>query len=448
MQNNKTVYILGAGASKAIGLPLQGELLNCIFEFKPREIDAQTSFMQLEFNLDEQKLLGVYEEFNKQRIKLANFIVDNFASQSLKAEYFAEYLSAVIKNANNNESLPASPDLEYRAFRIAGRVNVTLEDLFTLFDKIIIGREHFRVYSPENIQRVQTALRKCIIFTLAYYNSINIKENNAVKKFAEKLLKYRRCMPTSVDNLSIITMNWDAYLEKSLFQLCEEYNSTQMRQKVYPDLCFYDYCYDLGEHRIVSTHIKAKGYRNIKLLKLHGSMNWLTCPYCGRVFVDYKQDIAVDEMLTVCYCPLCYKEFEGNIDSPQMHSMLITPTFLKDLNNLHIKNIWHNALIDLTEAKKVVFIGYSFPDADFEMRCLLKKALQPGAGIDVVLHSTDDPKYYENILTGQNAKAQVLSRLNLPENRYISFFGQDMVRFYYCGMEKYLDDNFPGEVLK
>ena len=110
MQNNKTVYILGAGASKAIGLPLQGELLNCIFELKPREIDAQTSFMQLEFNLDEQKLLGVYEEFNKQRIKLANFIVDNFASQSLKAEYFAEYLSAVIKNANNNESLPASPD--------------------------------------------------------------------------------------------------------------------------------------------------------------------------------------------------------------------------------------------------------------------------------------------------------------------------------------------------
>jgi hypothetical protein len=184
-----------------------------------------------------------------------------------------------------------------------------------------------------------------------------------------------------------------------------------------------------------------------KLLKLHGSINWLTCPYCGRVFVDYKQDIAVDEMLTVCYCPLCYKEFEGNIDSPQMHSMLITPTFLKDLNNLHIKNIWHNALIALIEARKVIFIGYSFPDADFEMRILLKKALKPGTEIDVVLSSIDDPKYYENILNGQNAKTQVLSRLNLPGTRYISFFGKDMIKFYYCGMEEYLEDNFPGEVL-
>jgi hypothetical protein len=448
MQNNKNVYILGAGASKTIGLPLQGELLKCIFEFKPKEIDAQTSFMQLEFNLEEQKLLGVYEEFNQQRIKLADFIVGNFASQSLKAEYYAEYLSTAIKHSNNNEPLSVSPDVEYRAFNIASRVNVTLEDLFTLFDKIIIGREHFRVYSPESIQGVHTALRKCIIFTLAYYSSINIQENNPVKKFAEKLLKNRCRTPVSEDSLSIITMNWDAYLEKSLFQVCEEYNCTQIRRKVYPDLCFYDYCYDPQEHRIVSTHIKAKGHRNIKLLKLHGSINWLTCPYCGRVFVDYKQDIAVDEMLRVCYCPLCYEEFEGNIDSPQMHSMLITPTFLKDLNNLHIKNIWHNALIDLTEATKVVFIGYSFPDADFEMRCLLKKALKPETKIDVVLQSTDDPKHYENILAGHNTKEQVLSKLNLPENRYISFFGKDMIEFYYCGMEGYLDNNFSREAMK
>lgn len=444
MQNNKIVYILGAGASKTIGLPLQGELLGCIFKLKPKDIDTQASFMQLEFNFEEQKLLGVYEEFNRQRIKLANFIVDNFASRSLKAEYYA--LTAIKKlNKKSNNDEPISPDVEYRAFNIASRVEVTLEDLFTLFDQIIIGREHFRLYSPGSIQGVHTALRKCIIFVLAYYSSNNIQENNAINKFAEKLLEYRYHTPVSIDNLSIITMNWDAYLEKSLFQVCEKHNSTHTHRKVYPDLCFYDYCYNPGEHRIVSTHIKAKGHRNIKLLKLHGSMNWLTCSYCGRVFVDYKRDIAVDEMLAECYCPLCYEEFEGNINSPQMHSMLITPTFLKDLNNLHIKNIWHNALIDLTESTKVVFIGYSFPDADFEMRCLLKKALKPKTEIDVVLHSTDDPKYYENILAGHTAKAQVLSRLNLPENRYISFFGKDMIKFYYCGMEEYLANKFSGE---
>lgn len=436
MHIGKVVYILGAGASKTINLPLQGELLSCIFKFKPKEIDAHTSFMQLEFNLEEQKLLIFYEEFNKQRLELADFIVNNFASQPLKAGY--PWLKSDTHHPERDLRLGSERDL-HLAFAIASQVEVTLEDLFTLFDKIILGREHFRTYSPKQIQKVHTALRKCIIFVLAYFSSI-INENNVITRFAEKLIEYRCRTSYTFDNISIITMNWDAYLEKSLYQLCEKHNNSNKRRKIYPDLCFYDYCYDSGEKRIVSTHIKAKGHRNIKLLKLHGSINWLTCPYCGRVFVDYKQDIAINEMLTECYCPICYNEFKG--DSPQLHSILITPTFLKDLNNLHIKNIWHNALIDLTEATKVVFIGYSFPDADFEMRCLLKKALKPETEIDVVLHNIDDPKYYMNILEGHNDMIKVLSRLDLPENRYVTFFGKDKIQFYYCGMEDYIKNYF------
>jgi NAD-dependent SIR2 family protein deacetylase len=440
MRNEKTVYILGAGASKTIGLPLQGELLNCIFMLEPRTLGVQASFMQLEYNINEQRLLSVYKEFTTQRTKLSDFIVSNFASKSLRAEYWT------VRSVINGED--ELPEVKPRYLSIASRVNVTLEDLFTLFDKIIIGRENFRIYSPEIIQEVHTALRKCIIFTLAYYSSVSIPADNSIRKFSEKLVEFRRQIPAPTDKFSIITMNWDAYLEKALFQICEETNKVQPKRKVYPDLCFYDYCYNPDEHRIVSTQIKAKGHRNIKLLKLHGSINWLSCPYCGRVFVDYRQDIAMYEMYTECYCPLCYNEFERDMNSPQLHSMLITPTFLKDLNNLHIKNIWHNALIDLTEATKVVFIGYSFPDADFEMRCLLKKALKPETEIDVVLHSTDDPKYYEEILSGQSSATQILPKLNLPEGRYVSFFGSDMIKFHYCGMEEYLDKNFPGEVAK
>lgn len=441
MPEKKIVFILGAGASKTIGLPLQSEFLSNIFSLKPRNIDFQSSFMKLDLNLKEQKILGLYEEFNVQRIKLADFIVNNFASYSLKAEYSA------IKTKDSSEALQYTSEGMFRAFNIACKVSVTMEDLFTLFDKIIIGREHFRIYSPESIQEIHTALRKCIIFIIAYFNTIKIAETNPVIKFAKILIEYRKKVSVSMDNFSVITMNWDAYLEKTIFRLCEEYNRTQKRRKIYPDLCFYDYCYERNESRVVSTQVKAKGYRNIKILKLHGSINWLLCPYCGRLFVDYKQDVAIDEMLNECYCPLCYEEFEGNLTSPQMHSMLITPTFLKDLNNLNIKNIWHNALIDLTEASKVVFIGYSFPDADFEMRCLLKKALKPETKIDVVLHENDNPQYYKSILEDRpQVSEQIIAKLNLPEKRYISFFGKDIVEFNYCGMEKYLQNNFSEEV--
>jgi hypothetical protein len=126
-----------------------------------------------------------------------------------------------------------------------------------------------------------------------------------------------------------------------------------------------------------------------------------------------------------------------------MNSVLITPTFLKDLNNLYLKNIWHNAFIDITEAEKIVFIGYSFPDADFEMRYLLKKAVQPGTAIEIVLHNTDDPETYKAVMTNHGFTIKevnaFINTLNLPEKRYRAFFGNEAIALYYCGLEGYVE---------
>lgn len=439
MIKDKVVFILGAGASKTIGLPLQSELLHYIFALKPKNVDSKSSFMDLKLNIEEQKLLKFYGVFNDQRIILSNFIIDNFAKDDLKAK------SLVFEMKNLIEGKPTSMPRDIlmdEIFKITGNVKITLEDLFTIFDKIILGREHFRTYSPENIQEIHTALRKCIIFTIAYYNTFNILNNNPVKIFANMLIKYRENTSINVDNLSIITMNWDAYLEKTIFKLCEIHNNIKTNDKIYPDLCFYDYCYDGYEKRVVSTQVKAKKHKNIKILKLHGSINWLACSYCGKVFVDYKRDIAVNRLQKECYCRLCHEEFDNCSTSPQLHSVLITPTFLKDLNNLHIKNIWHNALLELTEASRVVFIGYSFPDADFEMRCLLKKAIMPKTEIHVVLSSKDSPEYYRKALTKSGFSEQIITKLSLPGKRYSSFFGNNKIKFYYNGMKEYLQNNF------
>lgn len=40
-----------------------------------------------------------------------------------------------------------------------------------------------------------------------------------------------------------------------------------------------------------------------------------------------------------------------------------TPTFVKRFDNPHLQMTWHNAFIELVEADKVVFIGYSLPGA-------------------------------------------------------------------------------------
>ncbi len=115
---------------------------------------------------------------------------------------------------------------------------------------------------------------------------------------------------------------------------------------------------------------------------------------------------------------------------------------MKSLDNLNIKNIWHNAFIDLSEANSLVFIGYSFPDADFEMRCLLKKATQNNVKIKVVLSKWDNPKIYANKLKNKGYSnddiTELIGRMRFPEERYKSFFGEENVEFYYNGFGEFI----------
>ena len=415
-------------------MPLQSELLKDIFSLFPEQSYIQPTFMELPINNVEQRVMRFYGEFEENRQMLATFLVENFISDEKMTEYYNIIALAKL-------DLPLRDEYLKRAYKIAGEVNVTLEDLFTIFDKIILGHEHFKIYSADSIVVMNKALKICIIFLLSYRCAQSeTKANTISKQFSKRIFDMRIVAGRFDDVFSIITMNWDSLLEKELFQLCQNYNSKQ-KVKIFPDLCFYDNQYKKNDKWPISTHIKAKGYRNIKLLKLHGSINWLCCPYCDRLYVDYEEDIALNELSIDHYCPEC-KENTIKAKSPQMHSILITPTFLKDLNNLHIRNIWHSALIELIEADKIVFIGYSFPDADFEMRCLLKKAVQPNTQIEVVLHCSDNPELYkkqfEKYKLKINDKHALIERLSLPEKRYNSFFGNKTITLHYDGIEGYI----------
>ena len=68
-----------------------------------------------------------------------------------------------------------------------------------------------------------------------------------------------------------------------------------------------------------------------------------------------------------------------------------------------MKLIWQNAGIELSEAAKIVFLGYSLPYADFEIRQLLSRFVRKDAKIEVVL--------YPNCDTSEE------------EQRYKTFFG-------------------------
>src|SRR3984885_131424 len=117
-------------------------------------------------------------------------------------------------------------------------------------------------------------------------------------------------------------------------------------------------------------------------------MNWLQCPNCQRLFVEYglKEDI-LERVGETC-CRHCEKYGYKN----PLAGSLVMPTFLKDLTNFQVKLVWQNAGVELMEAKRLVFIGYSLPNADFEFRQLLTRMIWRDAPIDVVLFNGETEK--------------------------------------------------------
>lgn len=103
-------------------------------------------------------------------------------------------------------------------------------------------------------------------------------------------------------------------------------------------------------------------------------------------------------------------------------SNLIMPTFIKDLSNPQYKIIWQNAGIEISEAEKLVFIGYSLPSADFEMRQLLSRMTRKTAEI-IVVDYCDDADRQRNV-----------------EAHWRKFFGNRKFTFHFEGARSFVED--------
>ena len=116
-----------------------------------------------------------------------------------------------------------------------------------------------------------------------------------------------------------------------------------------------------------------------RLLKLHGSLNWLYCSACQQLelLVNHagnrteptpaKMYDAIRGFGKRVTCKNC-----GALVDP----VLITPTHMKDYRNPHITSVWYEAHQMLRNADRVVFVGYSLPENDVEVIYLLKRGLR------------------------------------------------------------------------
>lgn len=117
------------------------------------------------------------------------------------------------------------------------------------------------------------------------------------------------------------------------------------------------------------------------ILKLQGSINWGICPMCGyfkehHVHIDRQLD--GPRVATPSYChfhPETQWRSKDNSTEFRYRPLLIPPTWAKTSQSPIIRDLWRQAVQEIQEARCVVFIGYSLPETDMHMKCLLQSAL-------------------------------------------------------------------------
>jgi len=119
----------------------------------------------------------------------------------------------------------------------------------------------------------------------------------------------------------------------------------------------------------------GSGTSKHKICKLHGSINWFKDPLKDSG-IQVQDGIAPaefrDEQSTHMNVPrVCIKGFNW----PEHPPIIAPPTFFKPELPEGMKQMWTSATQAFESADQVVFIGYSFPPSDTEMRYFLGRSL-------------------------------------------------------------------------
>lgn len=432
---DRIVLITGAGFSAPAKLPIQDKILDEMVaastsdfmsadpiresrKFLTAYINIAIYLLKVYGNADTQKLEEKYDVLRH------NYWADDRVNSVLQYIRKAYSKEASIKNFSLDKFLNDAAQKyiidtdqysyslleikeELRKLLQKHKIRISLEDVFTAFDKSISMRENTKNYSYIQMDILQHSLLRLFV----YYFANRINKHTYTCQDYENVMSF---LEQENGYVSVITTNWDILLEQYMYRkgIKFDYNFNS------------EYVIDDRKNK----DSKGKSEKTIKLLKVHGSINWFRCLRCGTLQVcganECGQYLFDDLKEEKCY--KCGQIAYG--DQVQLKPEIITPTMLKSINSQLYNNLWQNAAYQLQNADKIIFCGYSLPIADFEFRYLLKQNIKQSAKIDVVLYHDDNP-----IETSERFSVKSL----LPEKRFRDLFSGNECNFFYEGFGAY-----------
>ena len=311
----RTVLFLGAGASAAFGYPVTSAILPGICA----SLKAGTLF-------------PVASNPKRERAKM----------QRLRAHLLALFPSIFEETIE----LPLITDL------------LSLVDLMLSTEEILLP-----MVSAAAMQDLRTLLEQAILEVIeAEYK--RPEAHQGLDCLADWMLN---AVDANGAALTVISTNYDTLIDSVLFE----------RIDIAPDLEIPE-AVDMGfawrEHSSGRFHEKLytpPASPTVRLLKLHGSLNWLKCPLCGFVYINtvgsiHQQAFREDKIdyNNTCLC-----------GHGPVRTVIVAPSMVRSIRDPDLLTIWRSALEALRTADEWILAGYSLPPEDITIRSILLRAL-------------------------------------------------------------------------
>jgi len=182
------------------------------------------------------------------------------------------------------------------------------------------------------------------------------KRKHTASPYAELLEKLfpLKCSIQTLKSHVLVTMNYDISLDRCLINM-------KRRGCGLLDL---DYGVEFANYRLTDSFTRP-GERSVLLLRLHGGLNWMRCLACQALFTTVD---AHARMFETQSCRMCGSE--------RLDYIIVHPSFHRSYTDPVLQMVWGRLLEELRHADRWIFVGYSLPPADVDLRVLLRHALK------------------------------------------------------------------------
>jgi len=297
---HKKVYIIGAGASKADGVPTMSEFISEGLQEWDRDDDPKALF------------------------ELSKFIKEIFHAD------IYDYMA--LRDFDNNIGI----------------------------EKVLESAINLNKHIAEKV--IKKFIFKTIEKTSSYSYVVDSKNLNDIYIGGKKIEKYsykfilnkiKKDLENQF-NVKIISLNYDQLIETALL-----FNNLAHR-----------FSYLIPQFETPSNRTNFEGYMKgyggeVDFLKMHGSLNWEICNDCGHIQLYWKKRY-IDIDISSCKEKKCKRQ--------TLSPLLIAPSITKNYNSI-FKLLLNRAESSLREANEIVIIGYSFREADSDIRSRFAKAI-------------------------------------------------------------------------